>query len=50
VGRLHFDPQPYPYTGVGERTKPRQMHALLVWHVDGAPQEWNLQGQVQVGE
>jgi hypothetical protein len=50
VGRLHVDPQPSPSTGGGERTKPRQLHALLVRHVDGAPQEWNLQGRVQIGK
>jgi hypothetical protein len=49
VGRLHFDPQPYPDTGGGERTKPRQLHALLVWHVDGAPQEGTCRSRSRSG-
>jgi len=37
-------------TGGGERTRPRQLHPLLVRDVNGAPQEWDLRGRMQIGE
>ncbi len=34
----------------GERTEPRRLNPLLVKDSDGTPNDWNLQGRLQIGE